>query len=85
MAGNMNVKPGVMFRAPQSSVVYREKFLPASANLQFLSCGEYELAAGAKSQSAAYPDDEALLFMWRGSGCVTLERSSYALNMYDML
>ena len=81
----MSVKPGVMFRAPQAPVVYRERFHPGSANLQFLSCGEFEIAAGAKSQSVSYPGEEALLYMWRGCGCVALEGSSYALATYDML
>ena len=74
-----------MFRAPQAPVVYRERFHPGSANLQFLSCGEFEIAAGAKSQSVSYPGEEALLYMWRGCGCVALEGSSYALATYDML
>src|SRR5438874_2230802 len=81
----MSVKPGVMFRAPQAPVVYRERFHPGSANLQFLSCGEYEIAAGAKSQSASYPEEEALLYMWRGKACVALDGASYALASYDMM
>src|SRR5215470_12807067 len=81
----MAVKPGVMFRAPQAPVVYRERFDPASANLQFLSCGEYEIAPGARSQSLSYPGEESLLYMWRGAACVALEGASYPLANYDML
>src|SRR5579863_6375121 len=80
----MSVKPGVMFRTQQEPVIYRERFHPASANLQFLSCGEYELAPGAKSQTVSYPGEEALLYMWRGRACVSLE-GSHALAPYDML
>src|SRR2546423_15347482 len=85
MARNMSVKTGLMFRAAQAPVVYRERFHPASANLQFLSCGEYEITAGAKSQSSSYPEEEALLYMWRGKACVALDGASYALASYDML
>jgi hypothetical protein len=48
-----------------------------------VSC--FEIAAGAKSQTISYPGEEALLFMWRGGGCVALEGNSYALAPYDML
>jgi mannose-6-phosphate isomerase-like protein (cupin superfamily) len=81
----MSVKPGVLFRAPQAPVIYRERFTPASANLQFLSCGEYEISAGARTQAASYSEEEALLYMWRGHACASLEDRSYALMPYDML
>ena len=79
------VKPGVLTRAAQAPVVYRERFTPATANLQFLSCGEYALEPGATSQTVAYPDEEALLYAWRGTACVTMGGRSYALANYDML
>ena len=41
--------------------VYRERFTPSSANLQFLSCGEYEIQPGGSTQTACYPAEEALL------------------------
>src|SRR5437879_13036174 len=85
MARNTSVKPSLMFRAAQAPVVYRETFHPASANLQLLSCGEYEIAAGAKSQSASYPEEEALLYMWRGKACVALDGASYSPASYDIL
>jgi len=75
----------VMFRAPQAPVVYRERFQPASANLLFLSCGEFEIAAGAKSQRVSYPFEESLLYMWRGAACVALEGAAYSMAPYDML
>lgn len=79
------VKPAVMCRSNSTPVVYRERFTPASANLQFLSCGEYEIAPGARSQSISYPGEEALLFAWRGSTCASLAGRGYGLAPYDML
>jgi mannose-6-phosphate isomerase-like protein (cupin superfamily) len=81
----MSVKPGVLFRSSQAAVTYRERFTPSSANLRFLGCGEYEIAPGARSQAVAYPDEEALLFTWRGNACVAVEGHMYALAPYDML
>ena len=52
-----------MFRAQQAPVVYWERFHPGSANLQFLSGAEFEIAAVAKSQSVSYPSEEALLIL----------------------
>ena len=79
------VKPGVLTRAAQAPVVYRERFTPATANLQFLSCGEYLIQPGAASPTVAYPNEEALLYAWRGTACVALGGRSYALANYDML
>ena len=81
----MNVQPGVMFRAPHSPVIYRERFTPGTANLQFLSCGEYEIAGGARTQAICYPGEESLLFAWRGGACACLGGSAYALAPYDVL
>ncbi|MEO7653565.1 MAG: 5-deoxy-glucuronate isomerase [Bryobacteraceae bacterium] len=81
----MSVKPAVLFRAAQAPVVYRERFHPASANLQFLSCGEFEIAPAAKSQTICYPGEESLLFMWRAGACVSVDGGSYALATYDTL
>ncbi|MEK7403501.1 MAG: 5-deoxy-glucuronate isomerase [Acidobacteriota bacterium] len=41
----------------QAPVVYRERITPEAGNLQFLTCGEYELAAGAQTRLAAWPAD----------------------------
>src|SRR5260221_3152809 len=81
----MSAKPGVMFRAPQAPVIYRERFQPAAANLLFLSCGEFEIAAGARSQPVSYPGEESLLYMWRGAACVALDGAAYPMAPYDML
>jgi mannose-6-phosphate isomerase-like protein (cupin superfamily) len=81
----MSVQPGVLFRHPQAAVVYRERFTPASANLQFLSCGEYEIQPGAAAAVVAYPGEEALLFTWRGCARVELDGRPFHLSPYDML
>ena len=81
----MSVKPAVLLKSDQAAVVYRERFTPDSANLQFLSCGEYEIRPGGRTQTACYPGEEALLFTWRGQASVTLGDRTYALATYDVL
>jgi len=60
------VKPGVLFKAVEPSA-YRERFTPEAANLNWLSCGEYELAPQTQTNRLCLPNDESLLFMWKGS------------------
>lgn len=79
------VQPGTLFRAADAAVTYRERFTPASAKLQYLTCGEYLLQPGAASREISYPGEEALLYAWRGSVCATLGGQRYALANYDML
>ena len=81
----MSIRPGVLFRSPQAPVVYRERFQPSAANLQFLTCGEYEVQPGAAAQPVCHPGEESLLFTWRGNACVSLNGSAYALATYDVL
>src|SRR5437763_10610929 len=81
----MGVNPAVLLKSDRAEAVYRERFTPSSANLQFLSCGEYEIQPGGRTQTACYPAEEALLFTWRGQGCVTLGDRTYALATYDVL
>jgi len=81
----MSVKPGTLFRAGEAAVVYRERFTPASANLEYLSCGEYALQPGGRSQEVAYPTEEALLFAWRGTTQVEVGCKGYCLAPYDVL
>ena len=81
----MSVKPGTLFRAGEAAVVYRERFTPASANLEYLSCGEYALQPGGRSQGVAYPTEEALLFAWRGTTHVEVGGKGYCLAPYDVL
>lgn len=82
------VKPGKLFRAPKTQKhgpLYRERFTPEAANLQFLSSGEYEIPPGGHTDVVSYGDQEALVFMWRGAGSVAVGSVTYALNTYDVL
>lgn len=81
----MSIQPAVLLKAGQAPVIYHERFTPATANLQFLSCGEYEIQPGARTQTVCYPGEEALLFTWRGQACASLGERSYALETYDVL
>jgi mannose-6-phosphate isomerase-like protein (cupin superfamily) len=79
------VRPGVLFRQNDSEVVFRQRFTPCTANLQFLSCGEYQLSPGAMSIPFCHPEEESLLFMWRGSAHVEIGGSRFDLAPYDTL
>jgi mannose-6-phosphate isomerase-like protein (cupin superfamily) len=81
----MSVKPAVLLKSGQAEAVYRERFSPESANLQFLSCGEYEIQPGGRTQAACYPAEEALLFTWREQACVEMAGQKYGLATYDVL
>ena len=63
------VKPGTVFRTTAPKVSYRQHFTPATSNLEWLSCGEYELPAGSSSRRLR-SDEERLLFMWKGNAKV---------------
>jgi mannose-6-phosphate isomerase-like protein (cupin superfamily) len=79
------VLPGVLFRAARPDVIFRQRFVPESANLQFLSCGEYHVPPGTSSVSFCRQDEESLLFMWKGGATVELGGAPYALASYDTL
>jgi len=79
------VKPGLLFRSGGASVIYREHFAPASGNLEFLGCGEFELQPGAVMQPVAFPEEEALVYGWRGRAHAHLDGNQYELSEYDML
>ncbi len=80
-----SVKPGTLFKADAPSVTYRQRFTPESAKLEWLSCGEYLIEAGAKSETLSKPTDESLLFMWKGSVEVEIGGKTYSLAPYDTL
>jgi len=80
------VKPGTLFRSHNlMEEGYRERFTPASANLQFLSFGEYTLAAGSVTHKTFFPSEEALLFMLQGIASVAVDGKAYVLAEYDTL
>src|SRR5215510_9857505 len=80
-----SVKPGRLFKAGAPSVTYRQRFTPESAGLEWLSCGEFTVEAGAKSETLCSPTDESLLFMWKGSVTVEVQERTYELAAYDTL
>jgi mannose-6-phosphate isomerase-like protein (cupin superfamily) len=79
------IKPGILFQSADAPLIYREHFTPASGNLEFLSCGEFEIRPGASMQPVSYPDEEALLFSWRGKAQVHVNDTVYELAEYDVL
>ncbi len=79
------VRPGVLFPAAQSEVVFRQRFVPETANLQFLNCGEYAVPPGRSSVTFCRPEEESLLFMWKGTAVVELGGAEYDLANYDTL
>jgi mannose-6-phosphate isomerase-like protein (cupin superfamily) len=75
----------VRFPAAQSEVLFRQRFVPESANLQFLSCGEYTVPPGCASVSFCRPEEESLLFMWKATATVEFSGMFYELAAYDTL
>ncbi|HQR36195.1 MAG TPA: 5-deoxy-glucuronate isomerase [Blastocatellia bacterium] len=82
------VKPGTLFKAVAGStpgVSFQPRFTSQAAQLEWLSCGEYSVEAGAKSEPLCQPTDESLLFMWKGSVEVAVNGKTYLLAPYDTL
>ena len=79
------VKPGTVFRTTAPKVSYRQHFTPATANLEWLSCGEYELPAGSATTTLCEATDESLLFMWKGTAKVKVSGTDYQLDSYDTI
>jgi mannose-6-phosphate isomerase-like protein (cupin superfamily) len=79
------VKPAKLIRAADAGVTFRQRFTPETANLEYLSCGEYELAGGSISQSFCLKREETRLFQWEGSTVARVEGVEYALAAYDTL
>ncbi len=80
-----SVKPGTLFKTTAAKVTYRQHFTPATSQLNWLSCGEYELPAHTSSGSICFAHEETLLFMWKGAVSVTVKGSEYQLDSYDTL
>lgn len=79
------VKPGTLFKAISPGTSYSQRFTPAAANLEWLSCGEYTIAPGARSEMLRKATDESLLFMWKGNAEVEVGGETYSLAPYDTL
>jgi mannose-6-phosphate isomerase-like protein (cupin superfamily) len=78
-------QPGKLFRPPGAGVLFRQRFIPEEANLTLLSCGEFEIAAGARAQGLSFPGQESLLFQWRGASRVVIDGTSHTLEPYDLI
>ncbi len=78
-------KPATFVPADGGSFRYVEKSNPHTSNLQFLTCGVYELAGPIRSGALAHPGEEALLFAWQGRATVSLAGKDYTLETYDVL
>jgi mannose-6-phosphate isomerase-like protein (cupin superfamily) len=79
------VKPGTLFKASAAKATYRQHFTPATSQLHWLSCGEYELPAQASSGNVCLANEETLLFMWKGAVTVRVNDHNYELASYDTL
>jgi len=79
------VGPAVLFRHEAPSVIYRQRFTSAEANLHFLDCGEYELGRESISSWSSVAGRESLLFMWKGTVRVEMREGAYDLAPYDTL
>ncbi|HMV51948.1 MAG TPA: 5-deoxy-glucuronate isomerase [Blastocatellia bacterium] len=79
------VKPGTLFKAVAPGATFTPRFTPETAKLEWLSCGEYALEAGAKTELRCNPTEESLLFMWKGSVEVEVGGQSFSLAPYDTL
>jgi len=79
------VRPARLVRTSDSGVAFRQRFTPETANLEFLSCGEFEVPPGAVSQLFCLPGQESLLFMWEGHAAVSVNGAEYVLQPYDTL
>ncbi|HEX5483517.1 MAG TPA: 5-deoxy-glucuronate isomerase [Terriglobia bacterium] len=84
-AAGSPVKPGTLFTADSGKAVYRERFTPETANLLYLSCGEFDLPPRTESRSWCFPGEESLLFMWQGRADILLGDRAFDLMPYDTL
>jgi mannose-6-phosphate isomerase-like protein (cupin superfamily) len=78
-------KPAHFLAADAAGFRYVEKSSPQSSNLQFLTYGVYELKGKIRSGALAHPEEEAMLFCWRGKVVANLNGSDYTLDHYDTL
>jgi mannose-6-phosphate isomerase-like protein (cupin superfamily) len=79
------VKPARMIRAHDGGVTFRQRFTPDMANLEFLSCGEFDLPPGSRSQTFCLPAEESLLFQVAGSAVVAVNGAGHTMDHYDTL
>jgi 4-deoxy-L-threo-5-hexosulose-uronate ketol-isomerase len=80
-----SIKPAVFCRSAEAPVTYCEHFTPQSGNLEFLSCGEFTIKPDAGTQPLAFPDEEAMLFSWKGKATAHINGTNYEMAQYDTL
>jgi mannose-6-phosphate isomerase-like protein (cupin superfamily) len=78
-------KPATFLAHDAGALRYVEKCNPQTSNLQFLTYGVYELDGPARSAPLVHPEDESLLFCWKGAAQVALGGRQYGLSHYDVL
>src|SRR5256885_12757155 len=78
------IKAADFLAGPSYGFRYLEKSNPRTSGLQFLTYGVYELTCGS-SGALAHPEEEALLFCWKGSATARLDGNAYQLESYDVL
>lgn len=79
------IKPAQFLPGDNAAFRYLEKSSPHTSGLQFLTYGVYELAPGAASGTLVHPEEEALLFCWKGTVTAHLNDANYSLEPYDVL
>lgn len=79
------IKPARFLAGNTAGFRYLEKSNPHTSGLQFLTYGVYEIDPGATSGLLAHPEEEALLFCWKGSVTARLRDRPYSLEPYDVL
>lgn len=78
-------EPPTLIPADRASCRYVEKVNPRLSNLKLLSYGVYELRGPACSGTISHPDEESLLFCWKGGNTVLMGGTDYAMTRYDVL
>jgi len=78
-------KPASFVGAEAGSFRYVEKTNPQSSNLNLLTYGVYELSGAVSTGRLAHPDEEALLFCWKGGAEVECVGRKFSLERYDVL
>ena len=78
-------RPATFVPADSASFRYIEKSGPRTSNLELLTYGVFELEGAVRSGAIVHPDEESLIFCWRGSAGVILNGAAYALCAYDVL
>lgn len=83
MAPMDHARPAHFIAASSGGFRYIEKTNPHSSNLQWLTYGVYEIENHVNSSPLAHPDEEALLFVWKGSPTLAVGSRRISLAPYD--